>query len=135
MKKIIDKADINNLPSFMEFVNNYAMDASINAGNIQKIELALEEALVNIIHYAYKDTTPDSIEIQCEILQQDSMSIRIIDKGAAFDILQKEDPDTSLSIEDREIGGLGIFLVKQMMDETHYKRENNKNILTLIKHN
>lgn len=127
------KATLTDLPVFIRFVRECAEHNGFSSVVIQKIELALEEALVNIINYAYQDAGGDiSIECQCT---DKKIIIQIADWGLPFDLLAQEDPDTSLSLEEREIGGLGIFLVKQMMDELEYQRENGQNILTLTKLN
>lgn len=133
MEKFVDKASIDKLAVFMDFVRDFATREAASIESLQKIELAVEEALVNIINYAYSDKKGE-VEVICD-KQDNAFHFTLIDSGESFDVLQKEDPDTSLSIEEREIGGLGIFLVKQMMDKTEYQRKNNKNILTLIKYN
>ncbi|NCC51173.1 MAG: ATP-binding protein [Spartobacteria bacterium] len=95
-----------------------------------KLELALEEVLVNVVHYAYKDekgwlelgvhTCPD----------QGTVCVRIKDGGHPFNPLLKEEPDLTLDIQDRQIGGLGIYLVKNMVDDLEYERRDNMNVAT-----
>ena len=95
--------------------------------------VALEEVFVNVAHYAYPDSEGD---VECSIgYDEDSRSItfRMADKGVPFDPLKKPDPDITLSAEDREIGGLGIFIAKKTMDTVSYAYENGENILTMIK--
>ena len=98
----------------------------------RQLRLAVEEAVVNVIDYAYPAGYEGDIEIQ---IMSDGKTLKtiIIDSGVAFDPTAKEKADTSLSIEDRQIGGLGILLVRELMDTINYERENGKNILTLIK--
>jgi len=96
------------------------------------INLALEEAITNIINYAYKDNNEHLINLDFS-LENSELKITITDDGIEFNPLLKEDPNTELSLEERKIGGLGIFFVKKIMDNIDYERINNKNILTLIK--
>jgi anti-sigma regulatory factor (Ser/Thr protein kinase) len=95
--------------------------------------VAIEEVFVNVAHYAYGDVQGDmtlgiGFDPETRIL-----TFRMTDKGIPFDPLQKPDPDITLSAEDREIGGLGIFITKQTMDTLAYARENGENILTMTK--
>jgi anti-sigma regulatory factor (Ser/Thr protein kinase) len=92
-----------------------------------------DELLTNIISYAYED---DTVEHQIEVglsYRDSRLSITVADDGLPFNPFTRENPDTSLGIDEREIGGLGIFLVKKTMDETQYQRRNKRNIVTLIK--
>ena len=102
------------------------------------IHVAVEEIFVNIAHYAY----PENPDGGWAILQTDVeknaegvpvFSITFIDGGIPYDPLAKPDPDITLSAEEREIGGLGIYMVKKSMDEMSYERKDDKNVLTLRK--
>ena len=95
--------------------------------------VAIEEVFVNVAHYAYGDGEGDmtlGIGIDEESRE---ITFRMTDKGIPFDPLKKPDPDITLSAEDREIGGLGIFITKKTMDQVTYAYENDENILTMIK--
>ena len=95
--------------------------------------VAIEEVFVNVAHYAYGDGEGDmALGIGFE---EDTRTItfRMTDKGVPFDPLKKPDPDITLSAEDREIGGLGIFIAKKTMDTLNYAYENGENVLTMIK--
>ena len=95
--------------------------------------VAIEEVFVNVAHYAYGDGEGDmtlGFEFDAE---RREITFRMTDKGVPFDPLKKPDPDITLSAEDREIGGLGIFITKKTMDQVTYAYENNENILTMIK--
>ena len=95
--------------------------------------VALEEVFVNVAHYAYPDGDGDmTLAIGFE---EDSRTVtfRMADKGVPFDPLKKPDPDITLSAEERDIGGLGIFIAKKTMDSLTYAYENGENILTMIK--
>ncbi|OGV49357.1 MAG: hypothetical protein A2017_01475 [Lentisphaerae bacterium GWF2_44_16] len=125
-------AKLESLHSAMEFLKNFFTDCRIDSSVAMQIELAVEEALVNIISYAYHDNDGD-MELSCDISTDRKLTCVISDSGTAFDSLQKEEPDLSIPVEERAIGGLGIFLVRKMMDDVQYKRENDRNILTLMK--
>ena len=95
--------------------------------------VAIEEVFVNVAHYAYKDGEGDmTLAIGFDRESRD-ITFRMADKGVPFDPLKKPDPDITLSAEDREIGGLGIFITKKTMDSVTYAYENGENILTMIK--
>ncbi|HEY5511116.1 MAG TPA: ATP-binding protein [Prolixibacteraceae bacterium] len=96
------------------------------------LNLALEEALTNTIMYGYGDECQHSIEIHFSKSGQE-LKISIIDDGLAYNPTTKPDPDITLSVEDRPIGGLGIFLIKKIMDTVEYQRIENKNHLMLTK--
>ena len=95
--------------------------------------VAIEEVFVNIAHYAYGDGEGDMTMGICFDGESRTITFRLTDKGVPFDPLQKPDPDITLSAEEREIGGLGIFITKKTMDTVTYAYENGENILTLIK--
>ncbi len=95
--------------------------------------VAIEEVFVNVARYAYPDSDGDmTLYIDFDKTSR-NVTFRITDKGLQFDPLKKPDPDVTLSAEDREIGGLGIFIAKKTMDTINYSYENNENVLTLIK--
>ena len=95
--------------------------------------VAIEEVFVNVAHYAYGEGEGNmSLGIGFDE-ESRAITFRMTDKGIPFDPLKKPDPDISLSAEEREIGGLGIFITKKTMDSLTYTYENNENILTMIK--
>ena len=95
--------------------------------------VAVEEVFVNIAHYAYGDGEGDmTLGIDFDVESRE-ITFRMTDKGTPFDPLKKPDPDITLSAEEREIGGLGIFITKKTMDSVTYAYENGENILTMIK--
>ena len=97
------------------------------------LTLAIEEAVVNVMSYAYPEGTEGTVGI--EVVADDACANFIIsDSGKPFDPTTKEEVDITLSAEERSIGGLGIHLVRQIMDSLHYERKDGKNILTLCKH-
>jgi anti-sigma regulatory factor (Ser/Thr protein kinase) len=95
--------------------------------------VAIEEVFVNVAHYAYKDGDGDmTLDISFNT-QSREITFRMTDKGTPFDPLKKPDPDITLSAEEREIGGLGIFIAKKTMDNITYAYENGENVLTMTK--
>ena len=95
--------------------------------------VAIEELFVNIAHYAYPESEGDmSLGIGFDTASR-TVTFRVTDKGVPFDPLKKSDPDITLSAEEREIGGLGIFIAKKTMDSLVYSYENGENILTMTK--
>ena len=95
--------------------------------------VAIEEVFVNVAHYAYREGEGNmSLGIGFDE-ESRAITFRMTDKGIPFDPLKKPDPDISLSADEREIGGLGIFITKKTMDSLTYTYENNENILTMIK--
>ena len=95
--------------------------------------VAIEEVFVNVAHYAYGEEGGDMTLGIGFNEESRVMTFRMTDKGVAFDPLKKPDPDITLSAEEREIGGLGIFIAKKTMDSISYVYENGENVLTMIK--
>ena len=100
---------------------------------LYQIEVAIEEIFVNIVSYAELSES-EGVEVRCEVLEDPlRVVIQFLDGGVPFDPLAKEDPDTSPEATIEREGGLGIFMVKQMMDDVSYAYENGKNTLTILK--
>lgn len=127
---------LENLHALVDFVTSYAVEQGFGGKKISEIELALEEIIVNIIKHAYKAYGIDGdIEINCWLDKEKRLNIEITDSGTPFDIFSAREPDIDADIDERQIGGLGIFFVKKLMDEVRYKRENDQNKLTLVIYN
>lgn len=125
--------DPENLSLLAPFVEEMAEHFGIPYEVAFQVNLALDEALVNVVHYAYPEGTEGEIVLDAD-RSGDRLVLRLIDSGAPFDpTLKGDDVDTDLSAEERSIGGLGIFLIKQMMDSVTYERTATQNILTLEK--
>ncbi len=126
---------LDSLYDLMAFVSSHAREQGFSVERIRDIELAVEEVLVNIIKYAYGNCDHQgSIEITCKAAEGRSLVLEIADSGIPFDITAVPDPDVNADINDRQIGGLGIYFVKQLMDEVRYRREDGRNKLTLVVH-
>jgi len=130
---IILPAKLENLDAMVGFIGEGAENQGFVQKTIHQIHLACEEALVNVIHYAYPDGNGD-IELTYDLNEEKGFVIEIIDRGVPFDPLSLPEPDIGASIEDRKIGGLGVYMMRNIMDEVRYKREGDRNILALIKH-
>lgn len=125
------KADLNELDTVIVFLEETLEQAGCPLKIITQISISVEEIFVNIANYAYPEPGGDC-ELEMSIKNR-VMTLRIADGGKAFNPLEKEDPDITLSAEERQIGGLGIWMVKQSMDSVEYCYEENKNKMTLVK--
>ena len=124
-------ADINKLDQVLAFIEEHLEEHETSMKAITQISIAVEEIYVNIAHYAYGESEGDAtIQVSFE---DRVVSITFIDTGMPYDPLAKPDPDITLSVEERQIGGLGIYMVKQSMDDVIYNRDSDKNVLTLKK--
>ena len=124
---------VENLTQVTAFVNNHleAIDCPMKAQ--MQIELAVEEIFVNIANYAYAPEKGRAT-VRVEVMDDSvTVTITFIDRGVPYDPLAKEDPDVTLSAQERKIGGLGIFMTKKAMDDVSYEYKDGQNILTLIK--
>ncbi len=120
--------------AFMAFVRQTAESLNIRAPVISKFELAAEELLVNVVHYAYAGSdAPGDIEMRCGMAAPDMFCMEVRDKGAPFNPLQAGTPDLSGSMDERPVGGLGIFLVRELADRLDYYREENTNTIVFCK--
>lgn len=122
-------ARVENLPEASEFVEESAAQFGLDAKKMFGLQLALEEAFVNICSYAYKEGVGDA-ELTCQ-WSDDTFALEMADSGEPFDLLSLPDPDLSLDMMDREIGGLGIHFIRKMSDRVSYRRENGHNILRM----
>jgi anti-sigma regulatory factor (Ser/Thr protein kinase) len=133
MAKITLAAELENLELMIKFIRNGAEKHGFSSKDMNRIQLASEEVLVNIISYAYSDKNGD-IEITYNMEEGRGLVMKITDWGGPFDPLLLPEPDVEASVEDREMGGLGVFIMRNIMDEVDYERTGDRNILTLVKH-
>lgn len=125
-------ASIDELDNVLSFIDNEIKDIK-DSKLLTKFNLVVEEVFVNIVSYAYEDTdTNNTVTISIND-NDDKTIITFIDSGKHFNPLIKDDPDLSLNVDERPVGGLGIYLVKKMMDNVEYEYKDNKNILTIEK--
>ena len=133
MKSLTISAEQKNLDAVVEFVYSELSPFDCPKSILRHVKLAIEEIFINIVRYAYHPET-GLADVRCEVLQDPlRVVIQFLDGGVPFDPLSKEDADTSLEANEEREGGLGIFLVKQTMDDVQYSYEDGKNILTILK--
>ena len=133
MEKITVKAVLENLQTVIDFATEHleARDCSMKV--VMQTELVIEEVFVNIASYAYNpEIGPATFCMEFEE-NPSAVLMTFIDGGRPYDPLKQTDPDTTLDIDEREIGGLGIFLVKKNVDEISYEYADGKNILRMKK--
>ncbi|MDO4731227.1 MAG: ATP-binding protein [Clostridia bacterium] len=133
MKKMIFDAKLENISKVLDFVRNELVKINCPKKPIMQIEIAIDEIFSNIARYAY---CPDIGKATvCIEVKEDPAAIVLyfIDNGVFYDPLEKKDPDITLSADERAIGGLGIFMVKNMMDEISYEYKDGQNILKIKK--
>ncbi len=126
------KNDIEELNRLALFIEELGERRGFDMALVMNLNIALEEVVSNIILYAYSQRADEEIVIRCSEVDN-SLIFTISDSGVAFDPTQVDEADVTLSAEERRIGGLGIFLVRQIMDEVKYKRVESENILIITK--
>jgi len=124
-------AALHALPQGVAFVADYASAAGFSPARVAEIEMAVGEALTNICTYAYPRGKGE-VEVRCTHDAGPGLCIDIIDRGVPFDPLSVPPPGLSEDPAERATGGLGIFLLRAMVDEMTYRREQNRNILHLV---
>ena len=131
MKELNIEAKIENLKNVNDFLSECFENAGCSMKMMMQLELVTEELFANVCNYAYDDAI-GMICIGAEA-KDGMLSLTFTDSGKPYDPLKKEDPDITLSAEDRPIGGLGVFMVKNIMDDVSYEYKDGKNILTVKK--
>ena len=127
------EAQVENLNEVQQFVEEKLGNIDCPPKPMMQIMLAVEEIFVNIAHYAYAPSRGNAT-VRVEVTEEPvEVSITFIDNGVPYDPLKKEDPDISIPASERAIGGLGVFLTKQLMDDVIYEYRDGHNILTLKK--
>lgn len=129
--QIILPANINHLSDIIEDLSRWMEQQGVMRDRIVRVQLAVEEALVNVIRYACQGKEGE-VELQGEIADDQRLVIKILDNGTPFDVCTVPHPDISCGIRDRKIGGLGIYLIHKMVDELCYRREGDRNVLTMF---
>lgn len=124
--------DIQQVPQLADFVDMVCEEVGMDMAVAIQMNLAMEEAVVNVMSYAYPADTVGDVTIEAVTIA-DQLQFTITDSGIPFDPTAKDEVDTTLSAEERPIGGLGIHLVRQLMDSINYERIDGKNVLTLRK--
>ena len=133
IKELIIEADRMNLPQVQMFIDEQLEAVDCPMTTQIAIDVAVEELFVNIASYAYEQGEGVAV-VQISVHDEPlSVEITFIDNGVQYDPLAKEDPDVTLSAKERKKGGLGIFMVKNTMDNVSYEYKDGKNILTIRK--
>ena len=127
-KELTIKPTENSVGEVTEFVEDILLQNDFPFKTIAQVNVAIDEILSNIVFYS----GADSATVSCT-LEPNEVIIEFSDNGKPYDPTKNEDPDLTLSVDEREIGGLGIFMVKKTMDDISYEYKDNKNILTIKK--
>jgi len=134
MKSVQFTAKFEYLDEIRDFVGEIARSGGFSDKDVYNIQLATDEAASNIIEHAYENQPQGILELSCG-MKGDTITIILIDHGESFDPSVIPLPDLKADLSDRKIGGLGIFLMRKLMDEVHYEPKPDKsNVLTMIKH-
>ena len=133
MKELTIAATVENIEVVTDFVNQQLELLECPMKAQMQIDIAIDELFSNIAHYSYNPEIGQAT-VRIEVMENPlAVSITFIDNGVPYDPLSKEDPDLTLSAEERQIGGLGIYMVKKSMDEITYEYKDGQNILSIKK--
>ena len=133
MKELTIAATVENIEVVTDFVNQQLEELACPMKAQMQIDIAIDELFSNIAHYSYNPEIGQAT-VRVEVMENPlAVYITFIDNGVPYDPLSKEDPDLTLSAEERQIGGLGIYLVKKSMDEITYEYKDGQNILRIKK--
>ena len=129
VRRLALPARIEHLPALLEVVRSAAASSGLSHRKALHMELAADEALTNVINYAYGEGQGE-VEIACKE-DENFFALEIVDRGVPFDVLSMEEPDVKADVGERKVGGLGINLIKALVEDVEYRREAGKNVLTL----
>ena len=132
MRELTLQATVDNMPQLMLWLDSQLEELDCPIKAQVQLDVATDEVFSNIANYAYESTVGDAT-VCVEKLDPPAIRLTFIDRGKPYNPLQKEDPNTTLSAEERQIGGLGIYIVKKSMDEVTYCYREGQNILTIVK--
>lgn len=133
MKELTIAATVENIGVVTDFVNQQLEELACPMKAQMQINIAIDELFSNIAHYSYNPEIGQAT-VRVEVMENPlAVYITFIDNGVPYDPLSKEDPDLTLSAEERQIGGLGIYMVKKSMDEITYEYKDGQNILSIKK--
>jgi anti-sigma regulatory factor (Ser/Thr protein kinase) len=133
MKEITVEASVDNVGVVTELVDSYLDSIECPVKSHMQIDIAIDELFSNIAYYAYKDGKGQATVKFDFDEAADVFTMQFIDQGVPFNPLQAKTPDITLSADERNLGGLGIYMVKKSMDDMIYSYENGNNILTIVK--
>ncbi len=127
-------ADLAVLPELLRFVADQARATGLGRERVLELELAVEEVVTNVIKFAYPDR-PGEVSVACRGLDEQTLEVTIIDHGRPFDPLTAAEPVIEAETDDRPVGGLGIWLARKLTDGVSYRRQDDQNVLVLVKSN
>lgn len=134
MKELTVPATSGRLAKVLHFIDKELSQCACSDPVRMKIAVAVEEIYINIVNYAYHPDVGDAT-VRCAVCENPlRIIIDFLDGGKPYNPLGRKDPDISLSAQDRSIGGLGVYVVKKMMDDVEYEYKDGKNIFTIVKH-
>ena len=133
MPQITFKAAVESIPAVTEFVDGILEENNCSMKAQMQLRIAIDELFSNIAHYAYPDGEGKATVVADFDEPQRMLALTFIDSGIPYNPLEKEDPDITLSAEERQIGGLGIMMVRKTMDDMTYVYRDGQNILTIYK--
>jgi len=122
----------NQIDTVRKLFDDYSKENKLTEKTSHDIQMALDELLTNIVSYGYEDTDEHWIDVHFNI-DNGALTVEIVDDSKPYNILERDDPDLSLSMEDKPIGGLGVFLIKKLMSNVDYYTEKGKNHLVMTK--
>jgi len=132
MRTVTYPAKFEFLDEIRDFVAEVARDGGFDDKEIYSVQLAADEAASNIIEHAYEGIADGQIELTCE-MRGAELVIAMQDHGKSFDFKKYKKPDLKADLSERQIGGLGVYLMRKLMDEVNYRSSGTGNLLTMIK--
>ena len=126
------KNDLAEIEQLAEKIETFGKSRGISVALINNINLSLDELITNTINYGYRDELEHQIKIDLQLSEMEAV-VELRDDGLPFNPLERPDPDINKELDDREIGGLGIYLVRQLMDQVEYQRRGEENIIVMKK--
>ena len=125
--------EIQEIENVYSFISRFFSDCEIDISIENLFKMAVDEILSNIVYYGFEESQEGAIVVVSIQIDSNAVSITFRDNGKPFDPLSIEEPDISLGIDERQMGGLGIHIIKNSFNEVHYSFENGYNVLTLKK--
>lgn len=114
-----------------EFVTAHAQETGFPVARVREVELVVEEVVANICRYSYGDRL-GNVELSCRRLDGRKLELEFIDYGQPFDLLALPPPDLSVDIDQRDVGGIGVPMLRALVDQASYRREDDRNVLSII---
>jgi len=125
--------EIGEIPRLLDWVEKCCAEAGVDEGVVAKLSLALDEAAANVIDHAFSETPPPHRFEVTLTIDTERIAAELVDNGPAFDPLTAAEPDTAAAVEERDAGGLGVHLIRRMMDSVTYQRVDGENRIRLEK--